>query len=61
MNELAHWIMDVGTGALIGISIVSAVYLIVRLTEALPDDFRIPLITPLWNKMMTGIHGLLRR
>ena len=61
MDELAHWIINVGTGALIGFAILSAGYLLYRIAEALPDDFRVPFFTPLWIKMMTAIHKALSR
>ena len=56
MDELAHWIINVGTGALIGVAIVSAGCLLYRIAEALPDDFRVPFFTSLWIKMRTAIH-----
>ena len=60
MDELAHWIISVGTGALIGLTIVSVGWLLFRIAEALPNDFRVPFLTSLWEKMMTAIHKALR-
>lgn len=54
MNELAHWIMNVGTGALIGWAIYSVGYLFVRLAEALPNH--IPVLTPTWNTIKDSIR-----
>lgn len=56
MDELAHWIINVGTGALIGFAILSVGWLLFRIVEALPDDFRVPFFTSLWVKMRTAIH-----
>ena len=59
MDELAQWIISVGTGALIGLLIVSVAHLFYRLLEVIPEDFRVPFFTPLWNKMMAAIHRMI--
>lgn len=56
MDELAHWIVSVGTGALIGLAIVGVGWLLFRIIEVLPDNFRVPFFTSLWKKMRAAIH-----
>ena len=59
MDELAHWIISVGTGALLGLAIVGIGWLLFRMIEALPDNFRVPFFTPLWEKMRAAIHRMI--
>lgn len=54
MNELAHWIIAVGTGALIGWSIYCLAVLFIRLADAMPNH--IPVMTPIWNGMKNCIR-----
>ena len=61
MDGLAHWIISVGTGALIGFAIVNVGWLLLRMIDALPDGFRVPFFTSLWEKMMIAIRKALRR
>lgn len=58
MNELAHWIINAGTGALIGWSLYCLGLLFVRMAEQMPDH--VPVMTPIWNGMKTGIRRALR-
>ena len=56
MDELAHWIISVGTGALLGLGIGLAITLFIRLAEALPN--RIPLVTPAWEAIKRPIQRM---
>ena len=56
MNELAHWIIDVGTGLALGALAAIVIMVFINLADALPA--RIPLITPAWEAIKRPIQWL---
>lgn len=58
MDDLAHWIIDLGNAVILGLGLGLAGFVALTLLEAIVRAIppHVPVITPIWNAMKAQIH-----